>query len=149
MHKSVKFTVAAAVAAGMLATAGGAGAIQSPRDSASGQATGVFDSGSVRGIVIARRLEGKRAARVVVALRGLPEDASLVADTQPCSTLPGRDDVVLGIIMANTEGDFHFRATRARLQKRVGQTRTLRIYDRSKSGSASQVACTRAVVSKR
>jgi hypothetical protein len=137
---------AGVAAAALMTTAGGAAAITSPRDVASGQATGIFDSGEIRGIVVVRRV-ARRQARVVVALRGLPRNASLVADTEPCSTLPGRGDVVLGIIMANTEGDFHFRATRTRMQQRLRNVQTLRIYDRSKSGSASQVGCTPAVLS--
>ena len=140
MAWKLKCATVAGLAVGTALGAGGVSVAGQPVGS--GMVTGIFHSGDVRGIAVVRRTRPGRA-RVAVSLGGLPRDASLVVDTEPCASRPDRGDVVLGIIMANTEGDFHFRSTPARLRQRIGKAQTVRIYDSSGSGAASQVACTR------
>src|SRR5690349_7197049 len=103
---------AAAVAAASVAS--DAVAVKSPRDAASGLATGVFNKGPVQGIVVAKQRRPRaQKVRLFVSLQGLPApdpgvETYLVADTKPCSKAIDDIDVVFrGIIMANTEGDFH------------------------------------------
>jgi hypothetical protein len=139
--------VAAAVAASGVSSADDGGVRGAAREAGSGMATGVFRRGPISGIAVAERTRVRRA-RLFVVVEALPvKRAYLVFDTKPCAEAVERPDVVLGIIMANTEGDFHFRSSRVRLRQRLAATRSVRIYDRRDSGESRQLACTRAIIS--
>jgi hypothetical protein len=109
--------------------------------------------GSIGGLVVAGKLPRRPRARLYISLHGMPvkgdSDRYLVtADKRPCSQLAGdfdndgqvdgADFVVfkVGIIMANTEGDFH---VRTRLRARLGSAQSVRIYDYP--GPLVQKAC--------
>jgi hypothetical protein len=109
-------------------------------------ATGIFSRGQIRGIVVAQRVKPGRA-RFFVTVEALPARKTyLVVDTKPCDEAIDRSDIVVGIIMPNTEGDFHFRSTRARLRQRLGRARSVRIYERGGSSESEQLACTKAIL---
>ena len=138
---------AAAVATSGVSSADDGGARGAGRESGSGLATGIFDRGEIRGIAVAERTRARRA-RLYIVVEALPvKRAYMVFDTQPCTEAVERPDVVVGIIMANTEGDFHFRSSRVRLRQRLTRTRSVRIYERGGSGNSDQLACTRAIIS--
>ena len=136
MSTRLKFAVAGLAAGAVVATAGissGAGG------KSSSLLYGALTRNELRGVVVAETRPDSGKARVTVSINGLPKgELELVADTQPCSKLIDDTDIVWGIIMANTEGDFHFRRTTADLEQRLGAARSVRIYEEGESG---QVAC--------
>jgi hypothetical protein len=114
--------------------------------------------GTIAGMVGAGKVPRRQRARVYISVRGLPpiegdSDRYLVtADRRPCSEAAGdenQDGVVdgadflvfrVGIIMANTEGDFHVRAP---LRSRLDEAKSIRLYDWP--GPLVQKACGRTV----
>jgi hypothetical protein len=156
MAGRTKFLAAGLTAGAVIATSGVSmaggdaavrGSVKAPRDVATGQATGVFSRGPVQGIVIVEALPNKRRARLGISLHGLPvrdgtSNTYLVADTKPCSKVIDDTDIVISsIIVANTEGDIHFKGGTTRLRKKLGATRTLRVYEREQDADVSQLAC--------
>jgi hypothetical protein len=153
MGARTKFVAAGLVAGSVIATGGvsiaGSGGHATPaRDTNKGMASGVFRSGPIKGIVLAEQRSKVRRARVFVSLQGVPssvDKAYLVFDTKPCSAVIDDTDIVLGIIMANTEGDIHIYGGKpVRLQQRLGAARTVRVYEREQDAELSQLACTEA-----
>jgi hypothetical protein len=86
-----------------------------------------------RGIIAAGQRAGRRRVKVYASVHGLEPRTryTLVGSRQPCSKAAAIDaaDLVVwrtGIIMANTEGDFHVKA--ARLRGPLRSIRSVRIY---------------------
>jgi hypothetical protein len=152
----------AAVATGGVASAGDDGGSGDRTDAkGAGVEFAYFEGEPVGGLVMAVRRPGRARAAVLGSLNDLPGAVRgkrylVVATTKPCAQRLAGDfnsdgdvniaDLIVwrtSIIMANTEGDFHFRAS-PRLERPRARTRSIRIYDRGEDGRVRGRDCVRA-----
>lgn len=113
------------------------------------------------GLVVGVRRPGRSRLAVRGSFTGIPDAVPgkrylIAATTRPCSRqiagdfnadgdVDGADFLVwrTSIIMANTEGDFHFRSS-PRLQRARARTRSVRILDRDEGGDLRERDCAKA-----